>query len=343
LKAVNKGLDEFFKKTLEGYQERTTAITDFRLVIEKTLVDIARDKARKLPMFIFVDELDRCRPSFAISLLEGIKHLFGVKGVCFVVSTNMAQLSESVKAVYGSGFDGYQYLKRFFEVEFTLPIQHRPRYAQVLINDYLPSIRRSVVSGMPRPQPGAEESLEAALVSWVAETFELDLRAQRQMLEMATAAAAGIEEGRPVYLMWLLALCALRHRGPSYLDEIALVTTATNSKITDIFQRAGAKPVRRVAKHLHREGREVLEEITFVECCRVYHVAADQSLVKTHEDRMGINSYDYPANLIVPIADEMPSQYTRGKFYKASLASYVELVRNAGHLLVDFSERDSAA
>ena len=76
------------------------------------MITVLEDQAGvQLPLFVFVDELDRCRPDYAIELLEGIKHLFGVPGVYFVVATNTVQLGESVKAVYGSGFDGVRYLK----------------------------------------------------------------------------------------------------------------------------------------------------------------------------------------------------------------------------------------
>jgi len=73
------------------------------------------------PLFIFVDELDRCRPDFAIRLLEVIKHLFEVKGVYFIIATDTKALSAACQAVYGPNFEGRRYLKRFFTMEYTLP------------------------------------------------------------------------------------------------------------------------------------------------------------------------------------------------------------------------------
>lgn len=79
------------------------------------------------PMFVFVDELDRCRPNYAIELLEQIKHLFDIDGIVFVVATDSEQLSHSIKAVYGSDFDGRRYLRRFFDRTFVFPTPARDR------------------------------------------------------------------------------------------------------------------------------------------------------------------------------------------------------------------------
>jgi len=55
-------------------------------------------------MFILIDELDRCRPTYAIELLENIKHLFDIEGLYFIIATDSTQLSYSINAVYGNKF-----------------------------------------------------------------------------------------------------------------------------------------------------------------------------------------------------------------------------------------------
>ena len=71
-------------------------------------------------LVIVVDELDRCRPDFALALLERIKHVFGVPGVCFVLVTNFAQLQQSVKRAYGD-VEAMNYLEKFYDLRFRLP------------------------------------------------------------------------------------------------------------------------------------------------------------------------------------------------------------------------------
>jgi hypothetical protein len=77
-------------------------------------------QGKKLPVVIFVDELDRCRPLYAIELLERIKHLFNVESAVFVVALDKAQLGISLGAVYGTGFNSTEYLRRFFDLELRL-------------------------------------------------------------------------------------------------------------------------------------------------------------------------------------------------------------------------------
>lgn len=79
--------------------------------------EIVKDKS----LVIFIDELDRCKPPFAIKLLESIKHYFYNEKILFVFSLNLDELQHSVKCVYGQNFDACRYLDRFFNVRFNLP------------------------------------------------------------------------------------------------------------------------------------------------------------------------------------------------------------------------------
>ncbi|HIF9142927.1 TPA: KAP family P-loop NTPase fold protein, partial [Photobacterium damselae] len=95
------------------------------------------------PAFIFIDELDRCKPSYAVEVLETIKHIFDIPGVIFVVATNTNQLQHTIKSVYGDGFDAIQYLGRFFNTRFAFGSQSFEKLLSVhceiskLSNEYL--------------------------------------------------------------------------------------------------------------------------------------------------------------------------------------------------------------
>jgi len=45
--------------------------------------------------------LDRCRPDFAIRLIERIKHFFDIKNIVFVLVMDKAQFSKVVCHNYG--------------------------------------------------------------------------------------------------------------------------------------------------------------------------------------------------------------------------------------------------
>lgn len=77
-------------------------------------------------IIIFIDELDRCNPRYAIETLEAIKHFFGIKNIIFVLAVDKIQIENIVKTIYGIGecpdktfVDGY--LRKFIDVEFNLP------------------------------------------------------------------------------------------------------------------------------------------------------------------------------------------------------------------------------
>lgn len=117
VKAANDAVTQQTADPLESYQERLNLLDDFRKSLEKV---IEHTKQKKL--VIIVDELDRCRPTYAIQTLELAKHLFAVKGLVFIFALDIKQLSCSVKTVYGQELDAPGYLCRFFDYISQLPL-----------------------------------------------------------------------------------------------------------------------------------------------------------------------------------------------------------------------------
>lgn len=103
-------------RTLTDYQELENILDNFK----KGLFEIT-SKLNGKNIYVFVDELERCRPTFAIELLEAIKHLFGVKGLVFVLGIDREQLKHTISNIYGCGMDGEGYLRRFIDLELELP------------------------------------------------------------------------------------------------------------------------------------------------------------------------------------------------------------------------------
>ena len=92
---------------------------EIRECIKKIFDEAISENASKL--VIFIDELDRCRPTFAVEMLEKIKHYFSDDRIIFVVSTNKEQLSHTIKRYYGDEFDSTRYLNKFFDFNISLP------------------------------------------------------------------------------------------------------------------------------------------------------------------------------------------------------------------------------
>lgn len=103
---------------VDRYLAEKDAMEVFRIELARWTA-MASEKGRSV--VILVDELDRCRPTFAIELLERIKHLFDVTGLVFVIAVHREELAHSVRAIYGNDFGAAQYLNRFFDLECRLP------------------------------------------------------------------------------------------------------------------------------------------------------------------------------------------------------------------------------
>ena len=83
-------------------------------------------------LVVFIDELDRCKPDYAVLLLERIKHYFFNDRITFVFSVNLEELQHTIKRFYGEGFDACKYLDRFFDYRIALPPANMTRYYQKL-------------------------------------------------------------------------------------------------------------------------------------------------------------------------------------------------------------------
>ena len=87
------------------------------------------------PMVFIIDELDRCRPTFAIELLERVKHIFDVPNMVFVFGINRDELCTSLRSIYGK-IDADTYLRRFFDMEFTLPEVDSEKFGRHLMQKF---------------------------------------------------------------------------------------------------------------------------------------------------------------------------------------------------------------
>ena len=110
------GIIENFSGTdfLEQYKAEKELRSKIGELIKNHLPKIAKRA------IIFIDELDRCRPEFAIKVLEQTKTLFQQENIVVVYSTDITQLAQSLQGVYGSSFEGRKYLERFYDKRLEL-------------------------------------------------------------------------------------------------------------------------------------------------------------------------------------------------------------------------------
>ena len=100
--------------------------------LRKLLIQISSEK----PLIFIIDELDRCRPTYAIEVLETIKHFFDLYSVSFVLSIDLEQLSHSIATVYGQNMDSDGYLRKFFDINLRIPDPSRREYIELCNSKY---------------------------------------------------------------------------------------------------------------------------------------------------------------------------------------------------------------
>lgn len=113
--ATGKEVKDAAQDLWDAEKERKDAVHAFK----ELLIKLTQDAAT--PIVIVIDELDRCRPDYALSVLEVIKHFFSVPKVHFILGINGTALENSVKARYGANIDAESYLRKFINVSFSLP------------------------------------------------------------------------------------------------------------------------------------------------------------------------------------------------------------------------------
>ena len=118
----------------EDFLEEIKEQHEIHSMIEEFLDSLLAENGDRL--IIFIDELDRCKPTYAVQLLERIKHYFTNDRITFVFSVNINELQHTIKSCYGDGFDACRYLDRFFDYRIPLPPANMTKFYDKLGIDY---------------------------------------------------------------------------------------------------------------------------------------------------------------------------------------------------------------
>ena len=134
---ISTGIDEvgkLLKDDIDEFSKQKTTFAEFRKALQ---CYISENTTKDIPVVFFVDELDRCNPHFSVLVLERIKHLFDIPNIIFVLSVNKKQLGYAIQGYYGSSnIDADNYLRRFIDIEYSLPRPDSNKFCQYLFNTY---------------------------------------------------------------------------------------------------------------------------------------------------------------------------------------------------------------
>ncbi len=139
---------ELAEKKKKGRDDKLLPLSDTFSIYEgrKNAMNSLREAITEFvegdqPKILFlVDELDRCRPDYAISYLETIKHIFDIKGAVFLLAADRKHLENSAKTAFGADLDFDEYYRKFVHREVTLPDISDSSYKKIAskyVNFYL--------------------------------------------------------------------------------------------------------------------------------------------------------------------------------------------------------------
>ena len=228
-----KSMSEFSGKATEEFlkffQSSEKSIEDFKIELSALVGQVRSDNNLSTPLFIFIDELDRCRPTFAIETLERIKHLFDVPEVVFIIGTDTEQLSHSVKAIYGQDFESRIYLRRFFDQEYALPDPDYIKFAMMLFQDFESEVKffRYVINLIKVNGLTVESDSDyhikqyetITLFTLFSDAFDLDLRTQKQCFDKFEAILASVKQDEEVHFAYIIFLIMLEAKCPNQFKE----------------------------------------------------------------------------------------------------------------------------
>lgn len=310
-----KGLSEQLTKVvgeeLKSHTNVKSAITDFKTRLGHLVNYLDSQSQVQLPIFVFIDELDRCRPDYAIKLLEGIKHLFGIPGIHFIVATNLPELAHSIRAVYGEQFSAERYLKRFFDMEYSLPEPEGLGFAAELMVPLAELTSTTMVTGLE--QIYRSDEFPAKNLSFIfhkyAVAFDLKLRDQQQAAKVMEAALFTLR-GQVVHVHFLIYLVALYQKSSQLYHTVAKAKSVDMPEINRLIINSISCQFT-----VPNNAGNGDKSVSIREVGQVYF-----SLIRG-EQFTPPSTYDFPAAMIINSRDQQS---------RKTLDSYIEIVRRAG-------------
>lgn len=122
---------DFVKERLSSHTKEVELVRSFKAELSELPSKLKGNKSNRL--IIIIDELDRCKPTFAVEIIEKIKHMFSVPNVAFVLVMHKEQLEEAIKCVYGNNIDAHTYLQKFINIETSIPKRTNDHYKNDLV------------------------------------------------------------------------------------------------------------------------------------------------------------------------------------------------------------------
>ena len=194
---ASHSIDATIDATIEALLKEQIEAEKNLETLKACLKELAADK----PIILFIDELDRCRPDYAVDMLEVIKHVFDVENVKVVLVTNTKQLRAAINHRYGMEVDAQKYLDKFLKYSFALPdkveVPSRTERALVSVEYFKQLIQNSRMASELQALID-EHNLTIKFISDMIERNGLSLRETERLvrfLEIYHSLSGGLNDG----------------------------------------------------------------------------------------------------------------------------------------------------
>jgi len=254
--ALGEMTSKIGEELIEFQDEHAKSQAAFEELLIKARDTLTKRSAEQkiTPIVFLVDELDRCRPDFAVRALERIKHFFDVPGIIFLIATDGENLPAAIAAVYGQKIDPEKYLRKFIDYEYHLPDPSPDDFVKYLflslgVKDLLPQgedIDRlmNLRSTQSHEYQSNFGDIKFACVDVVAifpacaKALKLTLRDQIQAFTIISCVLRSAPRREVIFVHLLCFLVCVRYSNPNLYEGVRIgrlpVTSLTSSNATEL-------------------------------------------------------------------------------------------------------------
>jgi len=232
---ATKGAMEIFEKDINEYSTKKKTVADFKKELEIFVKELGTGK----PLVFIIDELDRCRPDYAVEVLEQIKHFFSAPGIVFVLSIDKNHLSSSIKGYYGSeSINTDEYLRRFIDLEYSIPKPSTKQFCEYLFDYY--SFNDFFISKTSKTRNNNREYVNDSepflkMVVLLFEKSNATLRQQEQIFALTRLVLSSFSPNQYTFSVLLFVLVYLKTMKNQLYQGIS-INAYDLQELSDIFE-----------------------------------------------------------------------------------------------------------
>lgn len=287
-----------------------------------------------LPLFVFIDELDHCRPKYIVELLEKVRQLFSLRGVVFVVAAESELLSHAIRSVYGRNADTSRFLQQFFDQQYNLIEPKKYQYVEYLFQKHRLENETRFFTPL-NIKFSVTRNVHMDLFAIMSKYFRLSMHDQDQVCSMLQTVCLTWQLDQKIHLVYILFLLMLQQRndevlsrylrGAKLAQRMAVLDESTFSNLID--------PAVIVRTNMETGDRFYTPEKKepFDQVLRKYVEFANLSMPEIKmSNGAGLEVYTVVQEQLTL---DMPEQYNPESPPRHELWRYHDLVKKVSHLL----------